>query len=164
MNSYTIAPTRIAGFVVPGAWEIFALAVGGFAGFGIWEVWANLPTPFIAGGPLEPPTLIKALFANRLGLEVPTWVALALHYFTGIVGYPIGYYILTRNGVSLGRSLDGWVWGAFTTFIALGIFATLAGFPFMLLAWGGQLTIMSTIGHTLMGGLAAYVTEMLLDK
>ncbi|MDP3546170.1 MAG: hypothetical protein Q8S29_08320, partial [Phreatobacter sp.] len=58
----------------------------------------------------------------------------------------------------------GWIWGTFTTFIALGIFAPLAGLPFMLLAWGGQLTVMSTIGHALYGAMAAWVTEMMLDR
>ncbi|MFT2568490.1 hypothetical protein ACMWP8_28945, partial [Escherichia coli] len=75
-------------------------------------------------------------------------VAKALHYLTGVIGYPLAYFLLTRNGVSIGRPVDGWLWGLFTTFIALGIFAPLAGLPFLLLAWCGQLTLMSTIGHT----------------
>ena len=83
---------------------------------------------------------------------------------TGVVGYPLGYYLLTRNGVSIGRRWNGWIWGTFTTFIALGIFAPLAGLPFMLLAWGGQLTVMSTIGHALYGAMAAHVAEMILDR
>ncbi len=156
--------TRIAGIAVPGIRELAALAVGGLAGLGLWEIWANVPTPFVAGGPLEPPSLIKALFAHQLGFEPSDVAAKALHYVTGVIGYPLAYFLLTRNGVSLGRAYDGWIWGAFTTFIALGIFAPLAGLPFMLLAWGGQLTLMSTIGHTLYGAMAAYVTEALLDR
>lgn len=156
--------TRIAGIAVPGLREMVALMVGGFAGLGLWEIWANVPTAIVAGGPLEPPSLIKALFAARLGFEPSDVVAKALHYVTGVVGYPLGYFLLTRNGVSLGRRWNGWIWGAFTTFIALGIFAPLAGLPFMLLAWGGQLTVMSTIGHALYGAMAAWVTEMMLDR
>lgn len=156
--------TRIAGIAVPGLREMVALIVGGFAGLGLWEIWANVPTAIVAGGPLEPPALIKALFAARLGFEPSDVVAKALHYFTGVVGYPLGYYLLTRNGVSLGRRWNGWIWGTFTTFIALGVFAPLAGLPFMLLAWGGQLTVMSTIGHALYGAMAAHVTEMMLDR
>ncbi|MGU9978995.1 hypothetical protein ACJ4V0_03035 [Phreatobacter sp. HK31-P] len=158
------AETRIAGIAVPGLREMVALMVGGFAGLGLWEIWANVPTAIVAGGPLEPPSLIKALFAARLGFEPSDVVAKALHYFTGVIGYPLGYFLLTRNGVSLGRRWNGWIWGAFTTFIALGIFAPLAGLPFMLLAWGGQLTVMSTIGHALYGAMAAWVTEMMLDR
>lgn len=164
MAMETQAPARIAGIVIPGVRELLALAIGGFAGLGIWEVWASVPTPLVAGGPLEPPSLIKALFNVWLGFEPSDVAAKALHYATGVIGYPLGYFLLTRNGVSLGKPLDGWIWGAFTTFIALGIFAPLAGFPFMLLAWGGQLTVMSTIGHTLYGALAAWVTEHLLAK
>lgn len=156
--------TRIAGIAVPGLREMVALIVGGFAGLGLWEIWANVPTAIVAGGPLEPPALIKALFAARLGFEPSDVVAKALHYFTGVVGYPLGYFLLTRNGVSLGRRWNGWIWGTFTTFIALGVFAPLAGLPFMLLAWGGQLTVMSTIGHALYGAMAAHVTEMMLDR
>ncbi|KAF0134763.1 MAG: Uncharacterized protein FD152_1426 [Xanthobacteraceae bacterium] len=155
---------RIAGIAVPGLREMVALMVGGFAGLGLWEIWANVPTAIVAGGPLEPPALIKALFAARLGFEPSDIVARALHYVTGVVGYPLGYFLLTRNGISLGRRWNGWIWGTFTTFIALGIFAPLAGLPFMLLAWGGQLTVMSTIGHALYGAMAAWVTEMMLDN
>ena len=156
--------TRIAGIAVPGLREMVALMVGGLAGLGLWEIWANVPTAIVAGGPLEPPSLIKALFAARLGFEPSDVAAKALHYVTGVVGYPLGYYLLTRNGVSIGRRWNGWIWGTFTTFIALGIFAPLAGLPFMLLAWGGQLTVMSTIGHALYGAMAAHVTEMILDR
>lgn len=156
--------TRIAGIAVPGLRKMVALMVGGFAGLGLWEIWANVPTAIVAGGPLEPPALIKALFAARLGFEPSDIVARALHYVTGVVGYPLGYFLLTRNGISLGRRWNGWIWGTFTTFIALGIFAPLAGLPFMLLAWGGQLTVMSTIGHALYGAMAAWVTEMMLDN
>ena len=158
------APMRIAGIAVPNVKELIALAIGGLAGLGLWEIWASVPTPLIAGGPLEPPALVKALFAHQLGIELSDVTAKALHYFTGVFGYPIAYFVLTRNGISLGKPLDGWLWGAFTTFIALGIFAPLAGLPFMLLAWGGQLTLMSTIGHTIYGALAAYLTERLLAE
>lgn len=163
-DTATPAVTRIAGIAVPDLRTLIALVVGGFAGLGLWEIWANVPTAIVAGGPLEPPALIKALFAARLGFEPSDVSAKALHFLTGVVGYPLGYYLLTRNGVSLGRRWNGWAWGTFTTFIALGIFAPLAGLPFMLIAWGGQLTIMSTIGHALYGAMAAYVTEMMLDR
>ena len=154
-----VAPVRIAGIVVPDARDLAALVVGGLAGFAAWEAWAAIPTPLVAGGPLEPPSLIKALFAAHLGFEPRQELAVLLHWLTGVLFYPLGYFLITRNIGSLGRKADGWLWGAFTTFIALGIFAPLAGFPFLLLAWGGQLTLMSLVGHTIYGGIAALVFE-----
>lgn len=156
-------PLRIAGITVPNLAQITALAIGGAAGMGIWEYWSVAPTTIVAGGPLEPPALIKALFNARLGIEPSDFFARTLHYLTGIIGYPVAYFLLTRNGISIGRPLDGWLWGLFTTFIALGIFAPLADLPFLLLAWGGQLTLMSTIGHTIYGAFAAYVAELVMD-
>jgi hypothetical protein len=50
-------------------------------------------------------------------------------------------------------------WGAFTWFNALGIFAPLAGLPFLLMAWDGSLSFMSYTGHILFGFTAAYVFE-----
>lgn len=163
MNAMTDAPSpagfRIAGIVLPHLKDVVALMIGGLAGFALWEAWAAIPTPLVAGGPLEPPALIKALFMAQLGFEPPHVVAVLLHFLTGVLFYPLGYFLITRNIGSLGRPLDGWLWGAFTTFIALGVFAPLAGLPFMLLAWGGQLTLMSTIGHAIYGALAAHVFE-----
>lgn len=157
------AEIRIAGLAIPSTRDLFALMLGGLAGLAAWEIWANVPTPLVAGGPLEPPALVKALFQHQLGVEISTVAANTLHYLTGVLFYPLGYFLLTRNGVSIGKPWDGWLWGAFTTFIALGIFATLAGLPFLLLAWGGQLTLMSTIGHAIYGGVAALVYERWIE-
>jgi len=49
--------------------------------------------------------------------------------------------------------------GSFTWFNALGIFAPIAGLPFLLMEWGGGLSFMSWVGHILFGFLAAYVFE-----
>lgn len=51
--------------------------------------------------------------------------------------------------------------GSFTWFNALGIFAPIAGLPFLLMEWGGGLSFMSWVGHILFGFLAAYVFEKL---
>jgi len=51
--------------------------------------------------------------------------------------------------------------GSFTWFNALGIFAPIAGLPFLLMGWGGGLSFMSWVGHILFGFVAAYVFERL---
>ena len=55
-------------------------------------------------------------------------------------------------------------WGSFTWFNALGIFAPIAGLPFLLMAWGGDLSFMSWVGHMLFGFLAAFIFERLEAK
>jgi hypothetical protein len=49
--------------------------------------------------------------------------------------------------------------GSFTWFNALGIFAPIAGLPFLLMEWGGVLSFMSWTGHILFGFVAAYIFE-----
>jgi hypothetical protein len=49
--------------------------------------------------------------------------------------------------------------GSFTWFNALGIFAPIAGLPFLLMEWGGALSFMSWVGHILFGFLAALIFE-----
>jgi hypothetical protein len=53
--------------------------------------------------------------------------------------------------------------GSFTWFNALGIFAPIAGLPFLLMEWGGLLSFMSWTGHILFGFLAAFVFEQRED-
>ncbi len=136
------------------------LAAGGCAGLGFWEAWAATVTSWAAGFPLQPPELIKSLFSNQLGVSVSNEWAALLHALTGIVGYPIGYFILTRHIKSFGWPADGWIWGVITYFIALGFFAPLAGQHF-LLRDVPVLSFMSLIGHAIYGWLAAWVFEKL---
>ncbi len=146
---------------VPDAATLLNLAIGGLSGLALWEIWANVPTTLLVGGPLEPPELIRGLFNNLFKVDVPLVWARALHYATGVIGYPLGYFFLTRYIRSFGFPLDGWIWGVVTYFIALGFFAPLAGVTFLLLydLDGAKLSFMSLVGHALYGWLAAYVFE-----
>ena len=123
------------------------LCIGGAAGLLAWEVFARLLTPAVIGGPLEPAALIISLFENLLGLNPGRSAAEALHYLTGIALYPLAYWLLTRPAGSAGPTVDGLAWGVATWIVALGLFASLAGLPFML----GYipLTWMSLVGHLL---------------
>lgn len=136
------------------------LAIGGFAGLGLWEVFSAVPTFLAAGIALEPPELVRSLFQHQLGLDVPLVWARALHYLTGVLLYPLGYFILSRGLKSFGWPADGWIWGIITYFIALGFFAPLAGQPFLIHNYP-ILSFMSLVGHALYGWLAAWVFERL---
>jgi hypothetical protein len=159
--SMTMFDARPAARAIPTPRNLWHLVLGGFAATGFYEVWANWPTALFAGYPLEPPALIKSLFAHRLGVAVPDVWAKALHYVTGFAFYPLGYWIQTRGVRSFGTAADGWIWGVITYFIALGFFAPLAGFPFLLIGDNERLSLMSLIGHAIYGYVLAVVFEAL---
>jgi hypothetical protein len=145
-------------FAIPAARQIVLLMLGGCAGMGFWEGFSMAPTAWVAGFPLQPPELVKSLFVNLFGLEIPLTTAIGLHFLTGILLYPLGYFVLTRWVRSFGMPADGWIWGVITYFIALGFFAPLAGQRFLLLDVP-LLSLMSLIGHAIYGYIAAYVFE-----
>jgi hypothetical protein len=143
---------------LPDTRTLLLLALGGCAGTGFWEMFSHFPTALAAGFPLQPPELVKSLFHHRLGVTVSEPWAQAVHFMTGIVGYPVGYFVLTRWVKSFGMPADGWIWGVATYFIALGFFAPLAGQSFLLLDVP-VLSFMSLIGHAIYGYIAALVFE-----
>ncbi|POR50811.1 hypothetical protein [Bosea psychrotolerans] len=146
--------------LVPSARSLWNLALAGFAATGFYEIWANWPTALLAGFPLEPPALIKSLFQHQLAVTVPDVWAKALHFLTGFLFYPLGYWLLTRIR-SFGHPTDGWIWGVITYFIALGFFAPLAGRPFLLIGDNNLLSLMSLIGHAIFGFVLATVFQAL---
>ncbi len=133
--------------LIPDARTLRDLCLGGAAGLLTWELFARVVTPEVIGGPLEPAALIISLFQNLFGFDPGRPAAEALHYATGVALYPLAYWVLTRVTLSLGPTADGVVWGIATWILALGLFASLAGLPFMLgyipLSW------MSLVGHML---------------
>jgi hypothetical protein len=147
-------------YPLPSARTIWHLFIGGCAGLGFWEAFSAVPTAMVAGFPLQPPELVKSLFQNTLGLTVSNVFAHAVHYVTGFLLYPIGYWIITRMIKSFGMPADGWIWGVATYFIALGVMAPLAGQTFLLLNVP-LLSLMSLIGHAIYGYIAALVFELM---
>ncbi len=147
-------------YPLPSARTIWHLFIGGCAGLGFWEAFSAVPTAMVAGFPLQPPELVKSLFQNTLGLTVSDVFAHAVHYVTGFLLYPIGYWIITRLIKSFGMPADGWIWGVVTYVIALGVMAPLAGQKFLLLDIP-LLSLMSLIGHAIYGYIAALVFELM---
>ncbi len=160
MDTTTTLSAGTGRFAVPSLRTIVNLAIGGFAGLGFWEAFSAVPTAWAAGFPLEPPELVRSLFSHQLGLTISLTTAKLLHYLTGFLFYPIGYWIVTRWIRSFGMPADGWIWGIITYFIALGFFAPLAGQQF-LLRDVPVLSFMSLIGHAAYGYVAAIVFERL---
>ena len=200
---------------IPSPKSFLNLCIGGYVALMAWEIWSRTITVWLLGGPLEPPGLVLSLVNRFLGTDYSSAMPLAwanatfAHYVIGIVGYPVLYYLLSRNLKRWDEILDGGVWllftayvvyalvggrftawtgwfwlmvtavtatrffnpsklvreclsyGSFTWFNALGIFAPIAGLPFLLMEWGGGLSFMSWVGHILFGFLAAYVFELL---
>ncbi len=157
----TTAPiTASRAFTLPSATTVWHLFIGGCAGLGFWEAFSAVPTAMVAGFPLQPPELVKSLFFNMFGLTISNVLAHAIHYVTGFLFYPIGYWIVTRMIKSFGMPADGWIWGVATYFIALGVMAPLAG-QFFLLRDVPLLSLMSLIGHAIYGWIAALVFELM---
>lgn len=136
-----------------------ALVAGGLAADLAWEAWARLFTPLIVGGPLQPAALILSLF--RLPQEYFLHAEI-LHVVTGLVFYPLIMWGIRTYLFAGSRLVDGLIIGLFTWVLALGVFAPLAGLPFMLgfipLAW------MSGAGHLLYGLALSYVFRAVLRE
>jgi len=159
----TDTDTMPRAYALPTSRTIVNLMIGGFAGLGFWELFSAVPTAWFAEYPLEPPELVKSLFSHQLGLSLSTPVAKLLHYITGFLFYPLGYWLLTRWVKGFGMPADGWIWGVITYFIALAFFAPLAG-QYFLLRDVPRLSFMSLVGHAIYGWLAAYVFEALENR
>lgn len=133
-----------------------ALVAGGIAADLCWEFWARVITPVFVGGPLQPAALILSLF--RLPVEYYPH-AEVLHLMTGALFYPLLMWAIRTFIYGGGAIVDGVIIGLFTWFLALGVFAPLAGLPFMLgfikLAW------FSGIGHLAYGLVLATVFHAL---
>ncbi len=71
---------------------------------------------------------------------------------TGIMlGFVLVLFALVRPFNPSRLYADAASFGAATWFLSLAVIAPLSGLPFMLLDWGGQLSFMSFLGHTLYG-------------
>lgn len=146
---------------------LVAVIVAGLVGTALWEIFARAIAPLVIGGPLEPTGLIQSVMNNTFGIENFAKVsAQQLHYFTGLVAYPLGYLLVARPvAKTITPFLPWWsvaaVYGVALWVFALYIMAHLfAGFPAFL--GFSDLSMMSLTGHVLMAlGFGAIIKERL---
>lgn len=129
----------------------------------------------IVGYPILYYIISRSLRSYGIILEV-----LVLAAFTGFLAYRLLqgsataamlYFWIAVVAVAATRLInpsrpiaDALSWGTFTWFNALGIMAPIAGLPFLLMDWGGQLSFMSYVGHAIFGFILAVVFEFLEDR
>ncbi|MGE3244935.1 MAG: hypothetical protein AB7F96_10980 [Beijerinckiaceae bacterium] len=113
-------PLYAAGFpALPGSSDLARLFAGGIAGLVLWEIWARGLTPLVTGGALEPPQLIISLVKYWTGLTLGIVPATIAHYAVGIAGYPVVYWIVSRNLRAWAPVFDIAVWALFTGAVAM---------------------------------------------
>jgi hypothetical protein len=100
---------------------------------------------------------VTSLIQNWTGVVVPRLLAEAIHCLTGILLYLLGYWFTSRRLATFGTLGDGLLWGVVTWILALGVFASLAGLPFML-GWI-PLTWFSLVGHVIYAVVAVGVAD-----
>ena len=126
-----------------------AFPLAGIAALLAWEGFARGLVPLYLGGPLEPTGLIRSLSGKQLGIDPGLEAALALHVATAIIFYPIGYWIMRSVTGRLGDLANGVLVGIGTWLLAMGVFAVLAGFPFLFNF--GKIAWASLLGHVVYG-------------
>ncbi len=126
--------TAQSGFTIPSTETLLRLFGGGLIGLLIWEVWARVFTKAVLGYPLEPAGLIDAILQHNLGLSIPWLLREAMHYVIGIVGYPVMYYVISRNLKNWSFLLDLVVFVTFSAAIAY-YFATGQGTSWHVMFW-----------------------------
>lgn len=126
------------------------LLLAGCTALGVWTIWANGPIGLVVGNPLEQAQLIRQLFAYIFNVDVSSVKANILHCVTGAIMYPLGYWLLLKNGWYR-PPFDGWLWGLGASVIPLGAFALISERPFLLVGNNARLSLMILIGHALYG-------------
>lgn len=112
---------------LPAPAALLRLIVAGVAAFIAWEIYSKWGLQLVFGKGLDPSKLI----INVLGLpKDQTTLAFLLHAVTGIVSFPIAFYILKRI-TGLGVLSAGLAIGIATWFFAVGIATPIAGGPFL---------------------------------
>ena len=131
--------------------NVLRLLIAGGLGIVAWEVTTDTVTRLLFAQSPQPHGLVQGL----LGIQA-RWLAEAIHYVAGIVAFPLGYVVFRRLS-PLPWLVNGAIYGVALWFLALGVFATIAGFGFML-GWG-NVTWASGVGHVVLAIAIAWSWE-----
>ena len=141
----------VAGVIGDVTNNVLRLLIAGGLGIVAWEVTTDTVTRLLFAQSPQPHGLVQGL----LGLQI-RWLAEAIHYVAGIVAFPLGYVVFRRIS-PLPWLINGAIYGVALWFLALGVFATIAGFGFML-GWG-NVTWASGVGHVVLALAIAWSWE-----
>ena len=144
-------PGFVAGVIGDVTNNLLRLLIAGGLGIVAWEVTTDTLTRLLFGQSPQPHGLVQGL----LGIQV-RWLVEAIHYVAGIVAFPIGYVVFRRIS-PLPWLINAAIYGLALWVLALGVFATIAGFGFML-GWG-NLTWASGVGHVVLAIAIAWSWE-----
>ena len=137
--------------------DFFALLLAGIAAVVAWEVFVGEIIPALGGPRFGPVGLVGAVLNAVIGINPGVEVNTVLHFVTGIVFYQVALLIVIlaagRIGIRVPSLVWGLVWGVATWFIAMGVFASIAGFGFML--GFNAITWWSLAGHIVYAVVAA---------
>lgn len=137
--------------IVPSPGTVIRLFLAGTAAFVAWELYSKWGLELVFGKGLDPSKLI----INVLGLaKDQTTLAYILHAITGIVSFPVAFYVVKRVSHQ-GILGSGILIGLLTWLFAVGIATPIAGGAFLggLKAWVWK----SLAGHLLYGLVLSFV-------
>ncbi len=141
---------------------IWMIVWPGLAGLVVFECIAWGLAPGLLGRPIEPAILVRQLVASLFDIDVGAVLAFLIHLASGLVVFPAGYVVLLAVFGLRPGLLSGVIWGVVLWFLAQGVFAPLAGRPFMM--GFGQFTLVSLIVHTIYAVVVAAVYARLARR
>ncbi|MDA9918645.1 hypothetical protein N9D37_02040 [Erythrobacter sp.] len=140
-----------------------ALIVGGIAAELFFEFYGLVINPALFGFPMEPANLVIGLTKTFLGAPISYVPAYAIHLAIGILGFPLGYYLLRKTVFArLPWQIAGLAWGVILWFIAQGILAPVMGRAFMM-DWVPY-TWVSLFAHPTMTLIIAGVYHVMIER
>ncbi|MBT0959462.1 hypothetical protein IV417_18885 [Alphaproteobacteria bacterium KMM 3653] len=145
----------------PLAMVALPVLLAGLIGEIAFEAYAWLISPQIFGFALQPSKLVMAIGQMHLGITLSHWMAFAIHFCIGAVGFGVFVYLVRRFVVASSWAA-GLLSGVTLWFVAQGMLAPLVGRSFMMDF--GPYTQSSFVGHVGMTLITAYLLGLWLPQ